>query len=103
MTTKTPSAADLSARILEFIATAVDCLDNTNFANDRPVYTQDLAVAARWLVRLHRGESVREVAQTISSAASGKILTDYYRQGEWGKKHNAAVAVLQAAASAFTV
>lgn len=101
MVTTTPEANELARRILDFTATVVECLDDTSYANDRPVYTQDLAVAARWLVRLHRGEPVRDVARAISSPTAGKALTDYYRSGIWGDRHNAAAAALQEAASTF--
>jgi hypothetical protein len=99
MTTKAPETTELADRIFDFMAIVVDCLDNTSYANDRPVYTQDLALAARWLVRLHRGEPVRDVARAVSSPATGKMLTDYYRSGNWGERHNAAAVALQKAAS----
>jgi len=99
MTTKAPETTGLADRIFDFMAIVVDCLDNTSYANDRPVYTQDLALAARWLVRLHRGEPVRDVARDVSSPATGKMLTDYYRAGHWGERHNAAAVALQKAAS----
>jgi hypothetical protein len=57
----------------------VDCLDGSTFANDRPIYTQDLALCARWLSRLHRGESVTDVAREIASPATGKLLTAAHR------------------------
>jgi hypothetical protein len=101
MTTKAPGTPGLADRIIDFMGIVVDCLDSTSCANDRPVYTQDLALAARWLVRLHRGEPVRDVARDVSSPATGKMLTDQYRAGHWGERHNAAAVALQRAASSL--
>jgi hypothetical protein len=86
----------LEEKILDFAAVVRDCLDETTYADDRPVYTKDLAVVAGWLVDLHRGMPARDAAEIIVDPQTDKTLSDYYRQGEWGERHNRAFAALQA-------
>ena len=85
----------LEEKILDFAAVVRDCLGATTYADDRPVYRNDLAAVAGWLVSLHRDVPARDVAETITNPQTDKALTDYYRQGEWGERHNRAFAALQ--------
>lgn len=39
-----------------------DCYTNTNFANDRSIYAQDLAEAMGWIVHLRGNADVKKVA-----------------------------------------
>ena len=93
---KTPEAEQLANLILDYMAVVCDCLAQSDFANDRPVYMGDLALASAWLVKLHRGETAAAVANDIAQA--GKALFDYYRQGPWGERHAKAAAALQGSA-----
>jgi hypothetical protein len=85
----------LEEKILDFAAVVRDCLDETTCADDRPVYTKDLAVVAGWLVDLHRGAPARDVAEKITDPRTDKTLADHYRRGEWGERHNRAFTALQ--------
>ncbi|UCF80377.1 MAG: hypothetical protein JSV08_07660 [Acidobacteriota bacterium] len=85
----------LEEKILDFAAVVWDCLGATTYADDWPVYLKDLAVITGWLVALHRGMPARDAAGIIVDPQTDKTLSDYYRQGEWGERHNRAFAALQ--------
>lgn len=85
----------LSTKILEFIAVLNTCLSETSFAEDRPIYADDIAAATDWLTRLHKGEQASSVAHEILEPATAKQFTDYWRQGVWGEMESAALDALQ--------
>lgn len=80
--------------ILDFIVVLANCWQQTTFANDRNVYSQDLAIAASWLGDLHRGRTQQEVASEILSSQTTKHFCDYWRHGEWGEREAQAFALL---------
>ena len=89
------SSNQLTQEILAFMAVIHACHANTNFANDRTVYAQDLMAAMGWLAALRAGTSPADVAAEIRSPQTDKRFGDYWRQGEWGDKQAAALKKLQ--------
>lgn len=73
----------LREKILEFMTIIENCLASTNYANDRPIYTSDLAMASKWLIKLYKNESIADICSEILSAETGKYFGDYWRQGPW--------------------
>jgi hypothetical protein len=85
----------LQEHIIEFMSVIEKCLHSTSYANDRSVYTKDIARAASWLIKLHKGIFPLEVAQEIIDPKTDKDLGDYWRQGEWGDYEAKALKSLQ--------
>jgi len=93
--TMTVSSNQLTQEILAFMAVIHECHANTNFANDRAVYAQDLMAAMGWIAALQAGKSAAEVVSEIKSPQTDKQFGDYWRQGEWGDKQADALKKLQ--------
>ncbi|MGH8551399.1 MAG: hypothetical protein ACRERU_22885 [Methylococcales bacterium] len=72
-----------------------ECYQNTNFADDRAVYAQDLMEAMGWIVELRVGRNVRMIVDKILSPATAKHFGDYWRQGNWGDKEANALKMLK--------
>jgi len=85
----------LIQQILGFMTVIYECYSNTTFANDRSVYTQDLATAMGWIVELRAGADVKSVRDKILSPATEKHFGDYWRQGDWGDKEAKALKQLK--------
>lgn len=85
----------LQEKILEFMVTIEDCLNSTIYTSDRPIYTNDLAIAAKWLVSLHKKESIVDVCREIVSTGTSKYFGDYWRKGPWGDNEMNALKILQ--------
>jgi hypothetical protein len=85
----------LQEKILEFIAVIETCLKSTTYADDRPVYLSDIASAASWLIKLHKGAPPVEVAREIISPKTDKQFGDYWRQGDCGDREAKALKNLQ--------
>lgn len=86
----------LETRILDFMSVIENCLNSSTYADDRPIYTKDLAEAAKWLLKLHRKIPPTEVASEITSSSTSKFFGDYWRQGQWGDMESQALSDLQA-------
>lgn len=86
----------LEQQILDFMVAVHECYANTNFAEDRSVYAQDLAEATDWIAKLRSGTDAEEVAEEILSPATAKHFGDYWRQGDWGDKEAEALKKLKA-------
>lgn len=80
------NSSELQQHIVAFIAEIEACAKATTFANDRPVYIQDIAAAASWLVKIYHGVSTADVVGEIKSPQTDKAFGDYWRQGEWGDR-----------------
>ena len=76
----------LIQKILDFMVVIYECYSNTTFANDRSVYTQDIAAAMGWIVELKNGVDPERVIAKILSPTTDKHFDDYWRQGDWGDK-----------------
>ena len=61
-------------KILEFMSIIDECLSSTTYAVDRNIYSNDLAAAARWLLKLYRGEPLTQICKNILSNQTNKIL-----------------------------
>lgn len=85
----------LSSKILDLVVVLDRCLSETTFTQDRRLYVEDIASAARWLARLHQGEPVGSVASEILEPSTTKAFTDYWRQGVWGEMESRALSMLQ--------
>lgn len=92
-------AADLQKHIITFIAEIEDCARSTSYASDRPIYNQDIATAASWLVKLNQGVAVADVIGEINSKQTDKMFGDYWRQGEWGSREATALERLRTVVS----
>lgn len=82
-------------KILEFMIIIDDCLRETTYANDRQIYMIDLVTAARWMIKIHRGESLINLYREILSDKTNKNFGDYWRQSPWGENEANALANLQ--------
>jgi hypothetical protein len=91
--------AELQKHIVAFIAEIEECAKSTTFANDRPIYLQDIATSASWLVKVHHRVPTADVIEEITSPQIDKIFGDYWRQGEWGKREAKALERLRSALS----
>ncbi len=91
----TISSDQLTQEILGFMAVIHDCYSNTNFANDRSVYAQDLVAAMGWIIDLRSGGCVEDVVTKIRSSETEKHFGDYWRQGDWGEKEGSALKKLK--------
>ncbi len=89
------SSDQFSQEILDFMAVIRECYSNTNFANDRSIYAQDLVAAMGWIIDLRSGDSVEDVVSKIRSSETEKHFGDYWRQGDWGEKEGAALKKLK--------
>ncbi len=85
----------LSSEVQAFIAIIDRCLNETTFAEDRRLYSDDLTAATAWLTRLRAGDSPFAIAAEILAPATAKQFTDYWRQGVWGDTESAALNTLQ--------
>jgi hypothetical protein len=85
----------LQEKILEFMAVIDDCLSSTIYTSDRPIYINDLAISSKWLIRLHKKESVDDICREIISKGTAKYFGDYWRQGPWGDNEMTALNILQ--------
>jgi hypothetical protein len=85
----------LQEKILEFIVIIEDCLSSTTYANDRSIYINDIAIAAKWLVKLHKKESIVDICREIVSTETSKYFGDYWRQSPWGDNEMKALNILQ--------
>jgi hypothetical protein len=85
----------LMDKILEFMSILDDCLRSTTYADDRPIYTNDLAVASAWLIKLYKGVCLVDIYNDIISDHTSKQFTDYWRQGLWGETESRAITALQ--------
>lgn len=90
------SRDQLEQQILDFMVAVHDCYANTNFAEDRSVYAQDLAEATGWIAKLRNGADVDKVAEEVLSPTTAKHFGDYWRQGDWGDKEADALKKLKA-------
>lgn len=80
------TSEQLTQKILDFMAVIHECYSDTNFANDRSVYAQDLVAGMGWIVELRNGADVEGVVRKILSPETDKHFGDYWRQGDWGDK-----------------
>ena len=85
----------LKEKIIEFMIVIDDCLSSTSYSNDRPIYMSDLVAAARWLMKLYKGEPVSNIYREILNDKTNKHFGDYWRQGPWGENEAIALANLQ--------
>ena len=90
-------SARLRDWIIDFIGALGDCYTETTFAQDRPIFASDIAVAATWLVDLQRGMEPELVIEKILSSETSKKFGDYWRNGEWGDRSASALEDLRAA------
>ena len=81
----------LTEYILDFMATIYDCYAGTNFANDRAIYSQDIAIAMGWLVDLRNGAEPVVVIEKIKNDQTSKHFGDCWRGGRWGENEAAAL------------
>ena len=81
--------------ILDFMATVSRCRSETTYAQDRRLYTSDLANAAEWLVQIHQGMPITEVKRRVLSSQTEKAFSDYWRQGKWGELESEALQVMR--------
>lgn len=95
MTMKLPRD-QLEQQILDFMVAVHQCYANTNFAEDRSVYAQDLAEAMGWIAELRSGVDAEKIAEEMLGPATAKHFGDYWRQGEWGDKEADALKNLKA-------
>jgi hypothetical protein len=85
----------LQGKIFEFMVVIEECLSSTTFAVDRNIYTNDLAEAAKWVINLYKGVSLKQLCEDILSNQTSKFFGDYWRQGPWGEKEAIALSTLR--------
>ena len=85
MSTTEKSHNFLRENILEFMSVIEVCLKSTNYAEDRTPYMKDIANAASWLIKLHKGTPPIDVAREIIDPQTDKLFLDYLKEGEWGE------------------
>ena len=93
----------LRERIIEFMSVVEENLSSTTYTNDRSVYMADLALIAKWLIKLHKKVPPAEVAEEIINPQTDKQFGDYWRQGKWGENEAAALKALQDAIRSYGV
>ena len=76
----------LQEKIIEFMIIIDDCLSTTTYSNDRSIYMSDLVAAARWLMKLYKGEPVINICREILDDKTNKHFGDYWRQDSVGRK-----------------
>lgn len=81
--------------ILDFMAVIYECHTNTNFSEDRAVFTQDLVVAMGWVVNIKHESNIENIVEVILSRDTEKYFGDYWRQGVWGDKEATALKKLK--------
>lgn len=86
----------LRDRVIDFVGELEDCYQETTFAQDRPIFAKDIAVAAGWIVELRRGEEPEVVIEKILSTQTDKQFGDYWCNGEWGERSVNALQELRA-------
>ena len=85
----------LQEKILDFMITIEDCLISTTYTSDRTLYTNDLATAARWLIKLYKKEPIINICCEIVSTKTSKYFGDYWKQGSWGNNEMKSLNILQ--------
>ena len=75
----------LLQKIIAFLIIIHDCRDETIYANDRSLYSEDLFYVTGWLKKLEIDGNIDFVLQDILSPKTDKHF-DYWRQGEWGER-----------------
>ena len=79
----------LKTHIEKFVEVIKECITNTTFKKDIEFYERDLLFVNSWLNDLEiENSNYMEVVTKILEPQTSKILTDYWRNGEWGDKQN---------------
>jgi len=81
--------------LIRFLDVLLKCLHGTSYAMDRPIYLQDIAVVASWIVDLSKKVEEKVIVKQIISHSTNKQFGDYFRQGEFGEKEAEALKQLQ--------
>ena len=84
-------------RVIDFVGALEDCYRETTFVQDRPIFADDIAAAAGWIVELQRGQEPEVVIEKILSTETDKHFGDYWRNGKWGDYSASALQELRAA------
>lgn len=88
----------LKAEINKFVSVINTCIIHTTYRKDVDVYKKDLLFVNVWLDDIEKKNvSHWDVINKIFDSQSAKILTDYWRNGEWGENHNKAFTDLRKA------
>ena len=75
----------LSEYIINYLEVLHDCLNNTNFADDRSGFKASIVIVSFWLVEL-KYKSFDEMVETITDSQTDKSILDSWKSGEWGEK-----------------
>ena len=84
----------LSQFIIDYLEILHDCLNYTNFAEDRLNFKASIVNVSFWLVDL-KTKSFAEVSQVILDSQTDKLILDSWKSGEWGEKEAIGLTTLQ--------
>jgi hypothetical protein len=91
----------LDDALIIFLSVLLECLNKTTYSVDRPVYMQDIAIAASWIVEFSQKKDLHSITEKITSSSTNKLFGDYFRQGDLGIKEADALKELQNYAKQF--
>lgn len=81
--------------VMKFLKVTNECLEQTNYAEDRRAYEKDIALCSTWLIKLYDKVNVEIIISEIKAAQTDKNILDYYKRGIFGEKQAKALIVLQ--------
>lgn len=84
----------LSEFIVDYLEVLHDCLNHTNFADDRPSFKTSIVIVSFWLVEL-RTKPFTDVSEIILDSQTDKIILDSWKSGEWGEKEAQGLSTLK--------
>jgi hypothetical protein len=84
----------LSEFIIDYLGILHDCLNNTNFADDRSSFKGSIVNVSFWLVEL-KTKSFTDMSEIILDSQTDKIILDTWKSGEWGEKEAHGLITLQ--------
>ena len=84
----------LSEYIIDYLEVLHDCLNNTNFADDRSGFKASIVIVSFWLVEI-KYKSFNEMVEVITDSQTDKSILDLWKNGEWGEKEANGLKLLQ--------
>ena len=84
----------LSEYIIDYLEILHNCLNNTNFSDDRSGFNASIVIVSFWLVEL-KYQSYDEIIKVIFDSQTDKSILDLWKSGEWGEKEANGLKILR--------
>lgn len=85
----------LRNELVVFAGFIEQCRNNTEFADDRVLYSKDLSLVEGWIATLNSEQNIPQLIDAILSPQTDKSFGDYWKKGDWGKLELEALGTFQ--------